>query len=173
MTTKAIATVLMTLSLGAFSAMASQSAAPAKRAMSHDHMMMAAEPHHVLAMAYHQNLLAFTKALQEQTARSSSVNVDFARAAVAEMRHSFDQMQQHHQAQKAMMADHMTPPMSETMQRMETQLTALGEHLTALESEVGAATPDPKKVSSHTSAVLKQCADMSAMHDTAKPHQMP
>lgn len=129
-------------------------------------------PHHVLAMAYRDNLATFARALGGQVTQSKTVNLDLARPAVAEMRRSFDQMQQHHQAQKAMMADHMTPPMSETMQRMETQLTALGEHLTALESEVGAAAPDPKKVSGHTSAILKQCADMSAMPGKTKSHQM-
>ena len=43
-------------------------------------------------MAYHQNRAAFAKAVQGQTARANSVNVEFARAAVTEMRRSFDQM---------------------------------------------------------------------------------
>ena len=42
-------------------------------------------PHHVLAMAYHQNLATFAKSLHEQTMQASSVNVEFARAAVTEM----------------------------------------------------------------------------------------
>ena len=67
--------------------------------MSHDQMMagMSKEPHHVLAMAYHQNLATFAKSLHERTMQASSVNVEFARAAVTEMRRSFDQMKQHHQ----------------------------------------------------------------------------
>jgi hypothetical protein len=95
-----------------------------------------------------------------------------ARPAVAEMRRSFDQMRQHHQAQMAMMGDSTKPAMSGTMQHMETHLTALSEHLTALESEVNAGTPDPKKVSEHSTEILKQCAAMSAMPPKAKPHQM-
>lgn len=81
-------------------------------------------------------------------------------------------MKQHHQAQMTMMGDQMKPPMSGTMKNMETRLTALSEHLTALESEVNASTPDPRKVSEHTTEILKHCAGMSAMPAKAKPHQM-
>jgi hypothetical protein len=131
-------------------------------------------PHHVLAMAYRDNLATFAKALQGQVAHSKTVDLDLARPAVAEMRRSFDQMQQHHQAQMQMMmmGDSAKAPMAGTMQHMETHLTALGEHLTALEAEVSAGTPDPKKVSAHTSEILKQCAGMSAMPAKAKPHTM-
>ena len=129
-------------------------------------------PHHVLAMAYRDNLATFARALRAQVTESKTVNLDLARPAVAEMRRSFDQMKQHHQAQMAMMGDQTKPAMSGTMQQMESHMTALGEHLTALESEVNASTPDPKKVSEHATEILKQCADMSAMHGKAKPHQM-
>ena len=129
-------------------------------------------PHHVLAMAYRDNLATFAQALQGEVTQSKTVNLDLARPAVAEMRRSFDQMKQHHQAQMTMMGDQPKPAMSGTMQQMETHLAALSEHLTALESEVNASTPDPKKVSEHTSEILKQCAGMSAMPGNAKPHQM-
>jgi cytochrome c556 len=129
-------------------------------------------PHHVLAMAYRDNLATFARALQEQVTKSKTVNLDLARPAVAEMMRSFDQMKQHHQAQMTMMGGGTKPSMSEMMQQMETHLTALSNHLTALESEVNASTPDPKRVSEHTTEILKQCAGMSAMPGNAKPHQM-
>ena len=129
-------------------------------------------PHHVLAMAYRDNLATFARALRAQVAPSKTVNLDLARPAVAEMRRSFDQMKQHHQAQMTMMGDQTKPAMSGTMQQMETHLATLNEHLTALESEVNASTPDPKKVSEHATEILKQCAGMSAMSGKAKPHQM-
>ena len=129
-------------------------------------------PHHVLAMAYRDNLATFARALRAQVTQSKTVNLDLARPAVAEMRRSFDQMKQHHQAQMTMMGDQPKPAMAGTMQQMETHLAALSEHLTALESEVNASTPDPKKVSEHTTEILKQCAGMSAMSGKAKPHQM-
>jgi hypothetical protein len=129
-------------------------------------------PHHVLAMAYRDNLAMFARALQGQVARSKTVDLDLARPAVAEMRRSFDQMRQHHQAQMTMMGDSTKPAMSGTMQHMETNLTALSEHLTALESEANASTPDRENVSEHTTGILKQCAAMSAMSPKANPHQM-
>jgi len=129
-------------------------------------------PHHVLAMAYRDNLATFARALRGEVTQSKTVNLDLARPAVAEMRRSFDQMKQHHQAQMTMMGDQTKPAMSGTMQQMESHITALGKHLTALESEVNASTPDPKKVSEHTTEILKQCAGMSAMSGKAKPHQM-
>jgi hypothetical protein len=129
-------------------------------------------PHHVLAMAYRDNLATFARALQAQVTRSKTVNLDLARPAVAEMRRSFDQMKQHHQAQMTMMGNQPEPAMAGMMQQMDTHLAALNDHLTALESEVNASTPDPKKVSEHATEILKQCAGMSAMSGKAKPHQM-
>jgi hypothetical protein len=129
-------------------------------------------PHHVLAMAYRDNLATFARALGGQVTLAKTVNLDLAGPAVAEMRRSFEQMRQHHQAQMTMMGGHMDSTMSGMMQRMETNLKALSEHLTALESEVNASTPDPKKVSEHTAEILKQCTAMSSMPAKAKPHQM-
>ena len=131
--------------------------------------------HHVLAMAYRDNLATFAKALQGQVVHSKTVDLDLARPAVAEMRRSFDQLQQHHQAQMemmTMMGDSAKAPVARTMQHMDTHLTALGEHLTALEAEVNGSAPDPKKVSDHTAEILRQCAGMSAMPAKAKPHPM-
>ena len=129
-------------------------------------------PHHVLAMAYRDNLATFAKALQGQVTQTKSVNLEMARPAVSEMRRSLDQIREHHQAQMKMMGDHTESPMPGNMKHMETHLTALGEHLTALESEVNASTPDPKKVSEHTTEILKKGAGMSVMPAKAKPHQM-
>ena len=129
-------------------------------------------PHHVLAMAYRDNLATFARALQGQVTKSKSVNLDLARPATAEMRRSFDQMKEHHQAQVTMMGDHATPAMMDTKQHMETHLTAVNEHLTELETELNAAAPDSKKVAEHTSMILKHCAGMSEMSGKAKPHQM-
>ena len=185
MKTKVISTILMALSLGAFSAMAtiaqtkkvqSHSATQGKKEMSHDQMMMANEPHHVLAMAYHQNLAAFAKVLHEQTARASSVNVEFARTAVAGMRGSFDQMKQHHQAHmqtmSAEMRAKMSGQMSEMMQQMETHHTELNTQLTALEQEVQATTPDAKKVSTLAASVHTHLDAMSKMHQGGKSSKM-
>ena len=158
---------------------------------------MKGAPHHVLAMAYRVNLETFARALQGPVTQSKTVDVDLARPAVAEMRRSFDQMRQHHQAQMTtmgdkpmgnkpmggmmmgdkmmgdkMMGDKTKPPMSETMQGMGSRFAVLNDHLTALESAVNVGTPDAKEVSAHTTEILRQCAKMSEMPAKAKPHQM-
>lgn len=132
-------------------------------------------PHHVLAMAYGDNLATFARALRGNVSQSKTVNLDLARPAVAEMRRSFGEMQQHHKAQMAMAADKAMPAMSADMkQAMETHIAALNDHLTALESEVKGNTPDPQKVSEHATAILKECAGMSAMpgKGKGKAHKM-
>ena len=183
MKTKVIATILMALSLGAFSAMAaiaqtkkvqSKSATQGKKEMSHDHMMMdmANEPHHALAMAYHQNLATFAKSLQEQTAGANSVNVEFARAAVAGMRGSFDQMKQQQQEHMQTMSAEMHTKMSGMMQQMETHQNELNTQLTALEQEVQSATPDAKKVTTLATSVSTHLDAMTKMHQDSQGSKM-
>ena len=141
----------------------SQSSMQNMSAMSHDRMMMAQEPHHILAMAYHQSLDAFATALQTQSARARSVDVEFARAAVTEMRRSFDQMQQHHQAHVQTMSAKMQGSMSEMMQKMDSHRAEINTQLTALEQEVESATPDAKRVASLAGRIHTHLAAMSRM----------
>ena len=130
---------------------------------------MTGGPHQVLTMAYRDNITTFGRALRGHLASSRTVNLDLARPAVAEMRRSFDQMKEHHQAQ--MMMDNTKPAMSEPTQHMEAHLTAVGEHLSALESELNAGTPSPARATEHTNMILKECAGMSSMPAKSKPHQ--
>lgn len=182
MKTTIISAALMTFSLGSLSARIAipqheghstmkgpeQTAAQDKKGMSHDHMMMAHEPHHVLAMAYHQNLAVFARALHEQTARDSSVNVEFSRAAVTEMRRSFDLMKQHHQSHMQTMSAEMHTKMSGMMQQMETHQAELNTQLTALEQEIKLPKPDAKKVSALAASVHSHLDAMSKKHQGSK-----
>ncbi len=174
MKTNAISTIMMVLSLGAFSAVdtiaqtkktQSPPASQGKKEMPPDHMAMAAanEPHHLLAMAYHQNMAAFTKALHDQTASANSVNVVFARSAVAEMRRSFDQMKEHGQAHMQTMTTEMHTRMSGMMKQMETHHAELNTQLTALEQELKSGTPDAKKVTTLAASVQTHLTAMSKM----------
>lgn len=183
MKTKVISTILMALSLGAFNAMAttaqtkkvpSQSATQGKKELPHDHIMMemSKEPHHTLAMAYHQNLATFAKALHEQTTGASFVNVEFARAAVAGMRGSFDQMKLHHQAHMQTMSAEMHTKMGDMMKQMDTHQTELNTQLTALEQEVQATTPDAKKVSTLAASVHTHLDAMSKMNQGSQGSKM-
>ena len=136
---------------------------PSNKEMSHDQMKMTNEPHHVLAMAYRQNLAAFAKVLQQQTAGAASVNIEFARAAVTEMRRSFDQMKQHHQEHMGTMSAEMHTKMSGMMKQMEAHQTELNTQLMALEQEVQLSTPDAKKVATLAASVNSHIAAMSKL----------
>jgi len=186
MKTKVVSMVVMALSLGAFGATAtnaqhkghstkkasSHSATQSKKRMTHDQMMMAKEPHHVLAMAHHQNLAAFAKSLHEQTTQPGSVNVEFARAAVSEMRRSFDGMKQHHQEHRQTMDAAMQTKMSGMMQKMGTHQTELNTQLTALEQEVQSTTPDAKKVSALAASIHTHLDAMPIMKQPSKGAKM-
>ena len=146
--------------------------APGTKGM-HEMGGMMDAPHHVLAMAYRDNLATFARALHGQVTRSKTVNLELARPAVAEMRRSFDQMQRHHQAQMATMPSDMMARMSEMMSHMTSHITALTAHLTALESEVGKTAPDPAGVVDHANEILKHCAGMSQPGKSHPEHAMP
>ena len=136
-----------------------------KMGMSHDPMKMASEPHHVLAMAYHQNLAAFAKALHEQATAAGPLNLDFARAAVSEMRRSFDQMKQHHQEHMKGMSTEMHTKMSGKMEKMETRQAEMSTQLTDLEQALLSATPDAKKVFDLANRLHTRLGEMAKMHE--------
>jgi hypothetical protein len=149
---------------------------PPPKAHTHEHghegmTGMMSGPHHAMAMAYGQNLATFARALRDQVAQSKTVDLELARPAVAEMRRSFESIQQHHQAHMAMMGAADTT-MQRMMHHMDSTMATVGGHLSALEAEVNGTTPDPRKVTEHVTAILKQYDGMSAMHGKAKPHQM-
>ena len=146
---------------------------------------MMSGPHHVLAMAYGENLASFARAVNVDVKRSNMVNVELAQPATAEMRRSFDQMKTHHQAQMAaagsMMSD--SNAMSRSARRdsmmktsmpnhsaqmmkmddMQAHMTSIETHLGMLESEVGATSPNATKVVAHTAEILKACASAMRM----------
>lgn len=155
----------MALGLSSIGASAQTAKTPMQHdKMPHDQMMTAKGPHQALAMAYHESLAAFAKALQEQTARATTVDVDFARAAVTEMRRGFDQMKQHHDAHMKSMSAEMHTQMMGMMKPMETHQTELNTQLTALEKEVQSTKPDAKRVSALATSVTAHLGAMAKMH---------
>ena len=170
MKNRTVASISMILALGTAAATAEQATATKSKAhdkmgMSHDHMKVASEPHHVLAMAYHQNLAAFAKALHDQTTAADPLNLDFARAAVSEMRRSFDQMKQHHQEHMKGMSADKHAKMTGMMEKMGTRQAEMNTQITDLEQELRAATPDAKKVSDLAGRLHKHLGEMAKMHE--------
>ncbi len=175
MKTKVISTTLMALVMCALSAMtvtAQGKKGMAPGHMDHAMMEMANEPHHVLAMAYHQNLAVFAKALHERTLKVGAVNVEFARSATTEMRRSFDQMNQHHQDHMHAMSAEMHTKMADMMKQMETQHSELSTQLAALEQAVEATTPDAQKVVALAASVNSHLDAMAKMHPAGNGGKM-
>lgn len=133
---------------------------------------MKQEPHHVLATAYKDNLVCFAKALRQEAAEAKTVNLEFARAAVAEMKRSFDQMQQHHQDHMKTMDEKMKAQMADMMKQMDAHCSAIQEHLAALDKEVQTSAPDAKRIADHVAEILTQCDGMAKMHGGSMKHKM-
>jgi len=136
-----------------------------------DMSKMMQEPHHVLAMAYLQNVAGFAKALHHQVQATKTVDADFARAAVAEMRRSFDTMQQHMaEHMKAMPADMQSH--TGMMQGMEAHISAIRQSLTALERDIQADAPAASKVSERAAEIIKHIDEMAHPHGGHKGHNL-
>ena len=129
---------------------------------------MMQEPRHVLAMAYMQNLAAFAKALHDQTDSTKTVDGEFARVAVSEMRRSFDAMQQHMADHMKSMPGDMQSHMGMMMQAMDTHLSAIKQSLTALEREIQADTPSATTISASAGEIVKHIGEMGHSHGEHK-----
>jgi hypothetical protein len=130
---------------------------------------MTEEPHHLLAMAYAENMATFAKTLRNKVDAAESLNGDFARAAVTEIRRSFDSMQQH-------LGEHTrTIPASNEghagmMRAMNAHVSAIRLSITALEREIEAATPQANKVSERAAEIIKHIDEMAHAHGGHKGH---
>src|SRR4249920_1468945 len=151
MKTNVISAILVTLALAAFGAMAVNAQtsypgvgtpAPTTATMTQNTKVMVSEPNYVLAMAYQGSMSAFADALNGQTVGGGAVNVDFARAAVAEMRRSFDQMKKYNEEYMKTISAEVRAQSTATMQALETQRAGLNAQLTSLEAEVKLDKPD-------------------------------
>ena len=125
--------------------------------------------HHVLAMAYRDNMATFARLLRSEVARTKAVDLELARTAATEMRRSLDQMGDQHRAHMKSMGDHPDPKTTEAAKHMDTRLALLGVHLSALDGEVNTRTPSAQIVSEHASEIVKECAGMSEMSGMGMP----
>ena len=120
-------------------------------------------PHHMLMMAHMKSMSEFAKALHHQAMMPKALDVEFARAAVAELRHCLDAMGAIHQKQMATMSDEMKAKMKMMMEKMDKSQATVKEHVAALETAVQAEQPNSKQVVMHTNALLKQFEMMKMM----------
>ena len=121
------------------------------------------EPHHVLAVAYKENIATFAKALRDQ-AQAGSLSSDFARAAAAEIGRSLDQVDEHHKEHVKTMSADMRSKMAAMMKEMDMSSSRLKDAFKVLEKDVGEYTLNSKLIATDSDEILKRLDDMPKMH---------
>ena len=109
-------------------------------------------PQHLLMMAYHRNVASFGQALYLAAEEGSTVPAQVARAAVAEMRRSTEEMEK----QRALML--RDAPVSPDRQKMlDDHLVQVKTQLRQLEELVKQDRIDAAEIRKHLQAVFEEC----------------
>lgn len=141
---------------------------PGMAGMKSEMAMMMKSPHHLLMTAHMKSMSDFARALRDQAVKPEALDVEFARAAVAELRHNLDAMEAIHQKHMETMSAEMKSKMQMMMEKMEKKGAMPKDLVSALETDVLADPPDSKQVAAHSNALLKHFAMMSKMHSGSK-----
>ena len=141
---------------------------PGMAGMKSEMSMMMKSPHHLLMTAHMKSMSEFANALRDQAVKPEPLDVEFARAAVAELRHSLDAMEAIHQKHMETMSADMKSKMHTMMDKMDKDRAMVKDQVSALETDVQADKPDSKQVAAHSNALLKHFAMMSKMHSGSK-----
>jgi hypothetical protein len=141
---------------------------PGMADMKSEMAMMMKSPHHLLMTAHMKSMSEFARALRDQAMKPEALDVEFARAAVAELRHNLDAMEAIHQKHMESMSAEMKAKMQVMMEKMEKKGAMPKDLVSALEADVLADTPDSKQVAAHANALLKHFGMMAKMHGGKK-----
>jgi hypothetical protein len=139
-----------------------------KAGMTTEMSQMMKSPHHMLMTAHMKSMSEFARTLRDQAVKPKALDVDFARAAVAELRHDLDAMEAIHQKHMQTMSAEMQSKMQMMMEKMDKDRSMVKDQVSALETDVQADKPDSKQVSAHSNALLKHLGMMSKMHGGSK-----
>jgi len=126
-------------------------------------------PHHLLMMAHMKSMSQFATTLRDQALKPEALDVEFARAAVTELRHCLNAMETIHQKHMDTMSPEMKAKMQMMMEKMEKEHSMVKDQVSALETDVQTDTPDSKQVAAHANALLKHSGMMSQMQGGSKP----
>jgi hypothetical protein len=152
---------------------------PGMAGMKSEMAKMMKSPHHMLMKAHLKTMSEFARTLRDQAVKPEALDVEFARAAVAEVRHNLDAIealrQKHMQTMSAemkakmeAMSAEMKSKMQMMMEKMDKDRAKLKDQVSALETDVQADKPDSEQVTAHTDALLKQLGMMSKMNAGSK-----
>jgi len=125
---------------------------------------MMKSPHHLLMTAHMKSMSGFARTLRDQAVKPEALDVEFARANVAELRHHLDAMEAIHQKHMDAMSAEMKSKMQMMMEKMDKERSIVKDQVSALETDVQSNTPDSKRVAAHANALLKHFGMMSKMH---------
>lgn len=154
-----ISTIVLAVLLGAGSTAAQDSKKMAVMNMA----AMKNDPHHKLMMAYMKTMADFARMLRDQALTPKGPDAEFARAAVAELRHNLDVMEALRQKHMDAMSPEMKTKMKMMMDKMNKGQTMVKEHVIALEIAVQADKPDAKQVAMHANDLVKHFGMMKMM----------
>jgi hypothetical protein len=122
------------------------------------HMMR--NPQHLMAMAYHKNLVNFAMILKKVAQQGDTVPRDFARATVTEMRRSADQMEISHDAGVKSLPAELQAKHAEMAKKMEAHHAQMRSQLDELDKLVKGDRVDSRAVLQHLQLLLKECQGM-------------
>jgi hypothetical protein len=128
--------------------------------MHHMHQQMMQNPKHMLAMAYHKNLVTFGLALKKAAQQGPTVPRDFARATITEMRRSADQMEIYHEEAARSLPAELKAQHAEMAKKMAAHLTEMRNELAQLENLAKGERVDSKEVLAHLQLLFKGCEGM-------------
>jgi len=141
---------------------------PGMAGMKSEMSKMMKSPHHLLMTAHMKSMSGFARTLRDQAVKPAALDVEFARANVAELRHKLDAMEAIHQKHMDGMNAEMKAKMQTMMEKMDKERSVVKDQVSALEADVQSNTPDSKQVAAHANALLKHFGMMSKMHGGSK-----
>jgi hypothetical protein len=136
---------------------------------------MMKSPHHMLMTAHLKTMSEFARTLRNQAMKHEALDSDFARGAVAELRHNLDAIEAIHQKHMQAMSGEMNSKMEAMsaemkskmqmmMEKMDKDRAKLKDQVSVLETDVQADKPDSKRVTADSNALIKHLDMMSKMN---------
>lgn len=123
-------------------------------------MAMHKSPHYTVMMAYRHNVLTFAKSLRDMTTGGKLEDVELARNAFTEIKHSLEKMDEIHQSQMGKMKPEMMTMMKPMMEKMQAEQAVVKGHILELEKALQVAIPNAMDVNKHAAALVMQLEKM-------------
>ena len=131
-----------------------------KKDMMMEMAAMKKSPHHLVMMAYRHNVLTFAKSLRDMTKDGKLEDVELARNAFAEIKHSVEKMDEIHQSHMGKMSAEKHEMMKPMMEKMQAEKAIVNGHITELEKALQVAIPNAMEVNKHSTALVMQLEKM-------------